>query len=88
MSELSPSKIPPRRKAMQGEWEHVPVAHFKIEEPMTMEFEGVSCNILNEKGQVAGPFSEKDALVIREVLPGETCYVLHGRIRFKKSMSQ
>ncbi|KAL3439757.1 hypothetical protein BJX65DRAFT_291684 [Aspergillus insuetus] len=70
-------------KALHGEWEEISVRVFEIKEYMTMEFEGVSCNILDETGkQQAGPFSEKDGLVKREVRPGDRCYILNARIRF------
>lgn len=74
-------------KAMQGEWEYISVRIFEITENMTMEFEGVSCNILNEAGdQQAGPFSEKDGLVKREVRPGDRCFVLNANVKFERRL--
>ncbi|KAL4940847.1 hypothetical protein BDV06DRAFT_213166 [Aspergillus oleicola] len=76
-------------KAMQGEWEYIIVKIFEINEDMIMEFEGASCNILNEAGeQQAGPFSEKDGLVKREVRPGDRCYVLKAYMKFEKLLLQ
>ncbi|KAL2865076.1 uncharacterized protein BJX67DRAFT_187374 [Aspergillus lucknowensis] len=76
-------------KALQGEWEKISGNVFKIKEHMIMEFEGVSCNILDETGKhLAGPFSEKDALVKREVRPGDNCYILYARIRFVRVSSR
>ncbi|KAL2842469.1 hypothetical protein BJX68DRAFT_270645 [Aspergillus pseudodeflectus] len=50
---------------------------------MAMEFEGVSCNILNDKDQpLTGPFSEKDALVIREVQ--EVNVAIGYRVRYSR----
>ncbi|KAE8130820.1 hypothetical protein BDV38DRAFT_43062 [Aspergillus pseudotamarii] len=76
-------------KALQGEWEEISVYIFEIKEYMIMEFEGVSCNILDGEGkQQAGPFNEKNGLVEHPVRPGDRCFVLKARIKFKKSMSR
>ncbi|KAJ0416719.1 hypothetical protein BJY00DRAFT_291021 [Aspergillus carlsbadensis] len=75
-------------KALQGEWEEISIRVIAIKEHMTMEFEGVSCNILDETGkQHAGHFSEKDGLVKREVRPGDRCYILKARITFIRASS-
>ncbi|PTU21072.1 hypothetical protein P175DRAFT_0501702 [Aspergillus ochraceoroseus IBT 24754] len=76
-------------KAMQGEWEEILVCVFEIKECMIMEFEGVSCNILDEEGkQQAGPFNEENGLVKQEVRSGDQCFVLKARIKFERSVSR
>ncbi|KAL4786850.1 hypothetical protein BJX76DRAFT_354849 [Aspergillus varians] len=70
------------RMAMQGQWMSVRGRVFDITEDMTMVFEGLSCNILDRDEQIVANFSEKDAVVVREVRPGERCYILYARVKF------
>ncbi|KAL4750707.1 hypothetical protein BDW72DRAFT_203711 [Aspergillus terricola var. indicus] len=66
-------------KAMQGQWEDISVYRFEIREHMIMAFEGASCSISDANGQHQASFASKDALVLREVRPGDKCYVQRGR---------
>ena len=74
-------------KAKGGDWEKISNLAFDITEDMIMEFEGKSCNIINNKGNVIGEFGEEDRLVQKDVLPGYQCFVMRVRIRFVKKKS-
>lgn len=69
-------------KALGGNWEKISAFAFEIEEDMTMEFEGQSCNIADSEGKLVEKIGEGYAT--RDVLAGYRCYVMRARVKFVK----
>lgn len=74
------------KKALSGEWEMVSNKCFEIQEDLTMEFEGRSCNITDSKGNPiqGGQLGPDDGKVEKEVLAGFRCYIMRALVKFEK----
>jgi len=71
-------------KALKGEWERISAFVFEIAQDMTIEFEGMSCNVLDSEGTVVETLGENDESVKRKVYAGYRCYVMKAWVRFEK----
>jgi hypothetical protein len=69
-------------KALRGDWERIGAFVFELQEDMTMEFDGKSCNILDSKRAVVEIIPQGKET--RDVLAGYRCYVMEADIRFTK----
>lgn len=73
-----------KEKALKGEWTYFTKARFEITETMTMDFEGMSCIIVDAEGNSMG--GHIDTKVEDEVVhKGYRVDVLYGNVAFKKS---
>jgi hypothetical protein len=71
-------------KALSGEWERISNKRLEIKENMVMMFEGQSCNITNEEGNLVESLGLKDGVVTRNLSAGDVCYILLARVKFEK----
>jgi hypothetical protein len=72
------------KKAMNGEWVEVTIDRFEITQKMSMTFEGRSCNIEDEDGELVVALGAKDGNVTKEVQKGYLCYVMRAKVKFEK----
>jgi hypothetical protein len=67
-------------KALNGIWEHIAVRAFEIKKQMTMSYDGVCVNVIDDKEQkVATALSGKGKI---HVHPGYKCYVIQTKVKF------
>ncbi|PGH16001.1 hypothetical protein AJ80_05344 [Polytolypa hystricis UAMH7299] len=71
-------------KALGGEWEEIGAKNFEIVESMTMEFEGLSCNVVDNKGKLVETLGKDHGRVTREVGDGYKCFVMRAWVKFEK----
>jgi hypothetical protein len=73
------------KKALAGDWVEIGAELFEITEDMLLSFEGRSCNIQDEEGNLVKQLGEKDGKVEDEsVLAGYRCFVMKAFVKFEK----
>jgi hypothetical protein len=68
------------QKALKGERVFISAASISIDVDMTMSFEGLSCNIVDQNEQLVKEIREADGDITQIVDAGSRCYVVMGYV--------